>query len=151
MKLLQTTDDDRINITTTGSHVQVMDIVQELVEVIPTDEPVYVFDIGDVVRKHQIWIEQMPRVQPFYAVKCNDNNVVLETLAALGTGFDCASKGELSKIMSLGVSPDRVIYAQPAKPASHMRYAASVQPDMMMTFDCDVELHKIKLYCPNAK
>lgn len=26
------------------------------------------------------------------AVKCNDNELVLKTLAALGTGFDCASK-----------------------------------------------------------
>lgn len=26
------------------------------------------------------------------AVKCNDNLIVIEVLAALGTGFDCASK-----------------------------------------------------------
>lgn len=30
------------------------------------------------------------------AVKCNDSPLVLETLAGLGTGFDCASK--VSKI-----------------------------------------------------
>lgn len=28
----------------------------------------------------------------FTAVKCNDDQTVLEILAALGTGFDCASK-----------------------------------------------------------
>jgi ornithine decarboxylase len=148
---LQVTEQPPINIITTDGNVEVMEIVEEIVEIIPPDEPLYIFDIGDIVRKHQIWIEQMPRVKPFYAVKCNDNNVVLETLAALGTGFDCASKGEISKILSLGVNPDRIIYAQPAKPASHMRYADSVQHDMMMTFDSDIELHKIKLYCPNAK
>lgn len=31
----------------------------------------------------------------FTAVKCNDNQTVLELLAALGTGFDCASKVRL--------------------------------------------------------
>lgn len=31
----------------------------------------------------------------FAAVKCNDNQTVLELLAALGTGFDCASKVRL--------------------------------------------------------
>lgn len=28
----------------------------------------------------------------FTAVKCNDDQTVLEIMAALGTGFDCASK-----------------------------------------------------------
>lgn len=32
------------------------------------------------------------------AVKCNDNLLVIEVLAALGTGFDCASKVSTSFI-----------------------------------------------------
>lgn len=34
----------------------------------------------------------------FTAVKCNDSPIVLKMLAALGTGFDCASKGEIKKV-----------------------------------------------------
>jgi ornithine decarboxylase len=41
--------------------------------IIHDDEPFYVFDIGDIVRKHEKWVEKMPRVIPYYAVKCNDN------------------------------------------------------------------------------
>lgn len=33
----------------------------------------------------------MPRVTPFYAVKCNPEPGILRLLDALGTGFDCAS------------------------------------------------------------
>ena len=33
-----------------------------------------------------------PQVQPFYAVKCNEDPALVKTLAALGTGFDCGSK-----------------------------------------------------------
>lgn len=74
-------------------------IIQEATSIDkPTDEPFYVFDIGDIVRKHQIWIEKMPRIVPHYAVKCNDTDIVLATLAALGTSFDCASKGEINKV-----------------------------------------------------
>jgi diaminopimelate decarboxylase len=54
--------------------------------------PFYVCDLGDIVRKHQAWKTLLPRVEPFYAVKCNDDPVVLGLLAKLGTGFDCASK-----------------------------------------------------------
>lgn len=114
------------------------------------EEPFYVFNIGDIVKKHQIWIEKMPRVIPHYAVKCNDNEVVLATLAALGTSFDCASKAEINKILSLGVNPERIIFANPTKPKAHIRYATSVNVKTM-TFDCDIELQKIKVLCPDAK
>jgi Diaminopimelate decarboxylase len=36
------------------------------------------------------WIS--PLLYYISAVKCNDSVTVLEVLAALGTGFDCASK-----------------------------------------------------------
>jgi ornithine decarboxylase len=35
----------------------------------------------------------LPRVIPHYAVKCNDDNVLLKTLLANGVNFDCASAG----------------------------------------------------------
>jgi len=38
------------------------------------------------------WHKALPRVTPFYAVKCNDSEAVVKTLAVLGAGFDCASK-----------------------------------------------------------
>lgn len=52
----------------------------------------YVCDLGDVLRKHLRWTRALPRITPFYAVKCNDSQAVVTTLASLGTGFDCASK-----------------------------------------------------------
>lgn len=114
------------------------------------EEPFYVFNIGDIVKKHQIWIEKMPRVIPHYAVKCNDNEVVLATLVALGTSFDCASKGEINKVLSLGVNPEKIIFANPTKPKSHIKHATVVGVKTM-TFDCDIELQKIKAICPDAK
>ena len=114
------------------------------------EEPFYVFNIGDIVKKHQIWIEKMPRVIPHYAVKCNDNDVVLATLVALGTSFDCASKGEINKVLSLGVNPEKIIFANPTKPKSYIKHAAVVGVKTM-TFDCDIELQKIKAICPDAK
>uniref|UniRef100_T1E2N1 Putative ornithine decarboxylase n=1 Tax=Psorophora albipes TaxID=869069 RepID=T1E2N1_9DIPT len=130
--------------------VNVPAIIDELTSQLSTEEPFYVMNIDDIVRKHQNWIEKMPRVVPHYAVKCNDIEVVCATLAALGASFDCASKGEISKILGLGVSPDRIIFANPMKPSSHLRYA-SANNVYTMTFDSDVELHKIRKFCPDAK
>lgn len=149
MKL--TNQEDRIQILE-ASEANVMEIIKEIATTGTTsqDEPFYVFNIGDIVKKHQTWIEKMPRVVPHYAVKCNDNDVVLATLVALGTSFDCASKGEISKILNLGVNPSSIIFANPTKPNSHIRYAANNNVKTM-TFDCDIELQKIQMYCPDAK
>lgn len=83
-------------------------------------------------------------------MKCNDNLTVLEVLAALGTGFDCASKSEINKVLSLGVDSDRIIFANPAKPTSHIRHAAAMGVNVM-TFDNEVELYKVKSLFPDAK
>ena len=41
---------------------------------------------------HAVWEKALPNIQPFYAVKCNSDVMLLKTLAVLGVGFDCASK-----------------------------------------------------------
>lgn len=110
----------------------------------------FVADIGDVINKYKKWVSALPRVEPFYAVKCNDEPAVLSVLAQLGTGFDCASKGEIQKVLDLKVPASRIIYANPCKQLSFIQYAAKRNVDLM-TFDNETELHKIKANHPNAK
>jgi ornithine decarboxylase len=110
----------------------------------------FVADMGDVVQKYKLWTSQLPRVEPFYAVKCNDDTTVLAVLAQLGTGFDCASKGEIQKVLELQVPQSRIIYANPCKQASHIKYAAD-NDVQYMTFDNETELRKVKELHPGAK
>lgn len=114
------------------------------------DDAFFVADLGDIVRKYKLWKRELPRVEPFYAVKCNDNQAVLSVLAQLGTGFDCASKSEISKMMEQKVDPQRIIYANPCKQNSHIRYAAK-NDVALMTFDNLSELQKVKTNYPDAK
>ena len=49
-------------------------------------------------------------VEPFYAVKCNPDPVIVKLLAALGCGFDCATKGEIDLVLNgLGLREKFVI------------------------------------------
>ena len=84
------------------------------------------------------------------AVKCNPDKEVLRLLANLGTGFDCASKAEIDLVLSLGIDPSRIIYAQPCKTKSYLRHAANVGVKQM-TFDNSDELLKIKNCYPKAE
>lgn len=114
------------------------------------DDPFYIVDLEDICNKHINWITKLPRVEPHYAVKCNTDHMMLKLLAFLGTGFDCASKNEIQKMLDLGVSPHRIIFANPCKQASNIKYAYKMGVDYM-TFDNELELYKIKENHPNAK
>jgi len=133
----------------------------------PGDEDTFfVADLGEVYRQHMRWKLNLPRVKPFYgkksesarslvvliliAVKCNPDRQVIRLLGELGTGFDCASKAEIEQVLKAGIEPHRIIYAQPCKTNSYVRYAAS-QGVKQMTFDNTDELYKIQKLYPNAE
>ncbi|XP_030626659.1 ornithine decarboxylase-like [Chanos chanos] len=107
-------------------------------------------DLGDILEKHLRWVENLPQVIPFYAVKCNNSRPILALLADLGACFDCASQSEIQQILSLGVTPDRIIYANPCKQESHIKYAC-IHGIQMMTFDSEDELDKISRCHDNGK
>ncbi|UPK94947.1 hypothetical protein LCI18_005882 [Fusarium solani-melongenae] len=117
----------------------------------PGDEDTFfVADLGEVYRQHLRWKKNLPRVRPFYAVKCNPDTQIIKLLAELGTGFDCASKAEIEQVLSLGLSPDRIIYAQPCKTNSYVRYVKTAGVKQM-TFDNSDELYKIAKLYPGAE
>lgn len=109
-----------------------------------------VTDLGNVATKCSYWQDALPRVTPFYAVKCNSDPRIIDTLAAAGTGFDCASKAEMQLVLARGVNPSRIVYAHPCKPASHIAHARTVGVNTM-TFDNENELHKMRTHHPDAK
>ncbi|MCJ1406697.1 Ornithine decarboxylase [Ptychographa xylographoides] len=114
------------------------------------EDAFFVADMGVVYRQHLRWKMNLKRVKPHYAVKCNPNPEVIRLLAALGTGFDCASKAEIELILKAGVDPSRIIYAQPCKTKSYIRYAAA-NGVKQMTFDNTDELYKTKALFPDAE
>lgn len=69
-----------------GSESDIAAFMRKVVAVRTEEDPFYVFDMGLVVRLFKAWKEAMPRVDPFYAVKCNPDPGLLSVLAALGAG-----------------------------------------------------------------
>ncbi|KDP26896.1 hypothetical protein JCGZ_18054 [Jatropha curcas] len=113
-------------------------------------EPFYLIDLGVVIRLMDKWNQSLPNVKPFYAVKCNTEPALLLSLATLGANFDCASQAEIETILGLGVNPDRIVYANPCKSASHIKYAARVGVNLT-TFDSKQEIDKIKKWHPKCE
>jgi ornithine decarboxylase len=91
-------------------------------------------------------------VEPFYAMKCNPDPVIVRLLATLGCGFDCATMGEINLVLNdlgsdLSFKPknlhvENLIYANPAKFQSHLEFATQ-NGVRMVTFDGEDELYKL--------
>ncbi|XP_062559436.1 ornithine decarboxylase 1-like [Armigeres subalbatus] len=138
------------NFTLLKPDVSIQQVVDELLNSPAREDPFHVLDLDDVVQKHLNWLGQLPRVKPFYAVKCNDDPHILKVLACLGTGFDCASKAEIRQILAMGVEPERIIFAHPVKSKEALLFAKE-KGVAKMTFDNEFELDKIAEFYPEAE
>jgi ornithine decarboxylase len=55
-----------------------------------------------------------------YAVKANDDDAFVQYMINKGHKFDCASKKEMEKVLSLGGQPQDIIFAHPVKNETHL-------------------------------
>lgn len=128
----------------------ILDIINNILEENTTEEAFYIVSIDKIYKRVEEWNEALPNIKPFYAVKCNPNEIVLKILASLGVNFDCASKNEIASVVGIVEDPSRIIFANPCKMSNQIKYARANDVDLM-TFDSDYELYKIRLYHPYSK
>ena len=85
--------------------------VMNIIKSVQGNKAFSVFDLNCLSKKMNEWNMNLPdikvlllihnivfknvSIQPFYAVKANNDPAILEKLALLGAGFDCASRGEI--------------------------------------------------------
>jgi len=114
------------------------------------DDPFFVFDLGDVAKKWRRFQQVLPMVQPYFAIKSNPDLEIIRLMVKLGSSFDCASKSEIKTLLDMGVAPNRIIFANPCKQTSFIKYSAANNVKLM-TFDNENELRKIKQHFPEAE
>ena len=140
----------KFNVKLYGSNYDIYDIINDFLEDNKSEKPFYLIDLAEIVNSFNTWNKLLPDIKPYYAIKANPNLAVIEALASLGVYFDCASEAEIKTIIEVTNDPTRIIFANPCKMSSQIRYARANDVDLM-TFDCEEELYKIKLYHPYAK
>jgi ornithine decarboxylase len=141
---------EKYNVELYSAEYTTYDIINDFLKNNQSEQPFYIIDIGEIIKLYEKWITSFPNIKPYYAVKCNPNPVLLDVLNCLGTYFDCASENEIKSVIELTNDPNKIIYANPCKMSSQIKYARANDVDLM-TFDCEEELYKIRLYHPYAK
>ena len=127
----------------------IYDIIRAFLDENHSDSAFYIVDLTKIIEQYHKWFEHLPNITPYYAIKCNPNKTIIQLLGKLGVNFDCASQHEIAQVLSAGVSPDRIIYANPCKSSSYIKYARSTDVDLLV-LDSTNEIYKIKLYHPAA-
>lgn len=141
---------EKYNIKLYSEEYSSYDIINDFLKNNQNEQPFYIIDIGEIIKAYEKWILLFPKIKPYYAVKCNPNIALLQVLSCLGTYFDCASENEIKTIIEITNNPKTIIFANPCKMSSQIKYARANDVDMM-TFDCEEELYKIRLYHPYAE
>jgi diaminopimelate decarboxylase len=78
--------------------------------------PLYVYSASAMRRRYQrLQAAFGDDARICYAVKANSNLSVLRLFAALGSGFDLVSGGELERLVAAGVDPSRAVFAGSVK------------------------------------
>lgn len=138
------------NIKIYDTKLDQFDIINQYLEKKKGEQSFILVDLGDVIRQFHRWKKNLPRVIPYYAIKCNPCPIIIELLDKLGCCFDCASQQEILQTINLGVKPEKIIFANPCKPVDYIKFSRSNDVDLLVVDSC-YELFKIKLYHPEAE
>ena len=107
--------------------------------------PAYVYSADAFTRQFQRLSKQLSACehQICYAVKANSNLAVLQHFAALGSGFDIVSGGELVRVMKAGGRPEKVVFSGVGKSISDIDFALQAGIGCF-NVESEPELHRIE-------
>jgi diaminopimelate decarboxylase len=132
------------------TNLDMLDIINQYLEKKKGEQSFILVDLGDIIRQYYKWNKNLPKITPFYAIKCNPCSIIIQLLDKLGCSFDCASQQEILKTINLGIEPKNIIFANPCKPVDFIKFSRSNDVDLLV-IDSSYELYKIKLYHPEAQ
>ncbi|MDK2885673.1 MAG: ornithine decarboxylase [Thermosipho sp. (in: thermotogales)] len=122
-------------------------ILKELVEKYGT--PLLVMDLEVIKENYKRLIRNVNNCKVYYAVKANSHIEIVKTLNELGSHFDVASKGEIEKLLSLGVSPEKMSFGNTIKKSSDIKFAFE-NGIKMFAVDSEMEIEKIAFNAPGS-
>ncbi|HPZ74739.1 MAG TPA: type III PLP-dependent enzyme [Candidatus Pacearchaeota archaeon] len=114
------------------------------------ETPFLVIDTSYVKENYNKLKSSISNTEIFYAVKANSHPSILETLRDIGSCFDVASKGEIVKLMDIGVSTDRMSFGNTIKKEKDIKFAWENGVEYF-SIDAEMEVDKIARNAPGAK
>jgi ornithine decarboxylase len=116
----------------------------------PYEGPVMVFDLDLLRAKYRALSAGLGDAVIHYAVKANPAPEVVATLAAMGSRFDAASRGEIELCLGLGVPAAHIAFGNTIKRAADIAWAHGVGV-RQFAVDAEAEVRKVAAHAPGAR
>jgi ornithine decarboxylase len=114
------------------------------------ETPFLVIDTATVMRKLEELEKLFSYAKIYYAVKANPSIEILTLLRERNINFDIASIYELDRVLSLGISPDRICFGNTIKKSKDVRYFYEKGVRMYAT-DSEADIRSIAKAAPGSK
>src|SRR6056297_1594293 len=128
--------------------MKITPLVRQAAEIL--DTPFLALDLSYVEQNYKNLKNSINNVDVYYAVKANSHSDILTLLKNLGGSFDAASRGEINKLLSLGVDPNKISFGNTIKKESDIKYAWE-NGITVFAVDSEMEVEKIARNAPEAK
>ena len=132
-------------ITTTGSSG-----IRSLLFQRGNETPFLIVDLETVKKRWTELKDNLPNSKIYYAVKANPAEEIITLLNDLGSYFDVASIYELRKVLSLGVTPDRISFGNTIKKVSDIREFRRAGVEIFAS-DSEGDIRNIAKEAPGSK
>ncbi|QPM67185.1 type III PLP-dependent enzyme [Atribacter laminatus] len=97
------------------------DKIDKLIE--QHDTPLFIIIRERLIDNYQAFRSFFPGVEVYYALKANPHPYIIQVLGEIGSSFDVASLQEIQLVLSHGISPQRMIFANTIKRKKGIRFA----------------------------
>lgn len=114
------------------------------------DRPTLVVDSARVARQYDALAAGLGEARIHYAVKANPTPEIIRLLAARGSRFDAASRGEIELCLSQGARGCDISFGNTIKRPADIAFAAAAGVDLFAA-DAEPELEKIAAHAPGAR
>ena len=114
------------------------------------ERPTLVIDTEAVARQYAALAQGLGRARIHYAVKANPAPEILQTLVALGSNFDAASRAEIEMCLNAGADASRVSFGNTIKRPSDIAWAHEIGITHFAA-DSEEELYKLAQHAPGAE
>lgn len=114
------------------------------------DRPTMVFDLDVLRNKYRALERGLGDATIHYAVKANPAPEVVGALAAVGSHFDAASRGEIDLCLRLGVPAQHIAFGNTIKRAADIAHAHAMGVEQFAA-DSEAEMRKLAEHAPGAR
>jgi ornithine decarboxylase len=112
--------------------------------------PALLMDKRLIRAKYEEFRTCFSKARVYYALKSNPHPTIITLLHGLGCDFEISSLGELERLLSMGIPPQRIAVGNPVKDPSLVKLAHQSGIDLT-AFDCYSEIEKLAALAPGTK